>query len=506
MNKYEVSIKENNKYFTGISILYGVIFAFCMYKNLFGWTFLIYAIATVLVLHKFLEKVNAFPKKETKFFFAGVILCGMSTCLTANIFLQFLNWCCLIVLLMALMINQLNEKSNFKLSTYIEKLIKVLFKTIGSMFLPLITIKNEIKIDKKKRNIDKEKWKMIFAGGSMAVCVLVVVVPLLASSDIIFENILKKIFSWLSFDGFYSLITNFETLLGIFFTFIAGFLLIYAFFYASCHVNEGTDTELQEKKHKALSGIVFSFSIASVYLLYSIVQIRYLFMRAGLPEGLTYSEYAHSGFWQLVLVVVINVCMVMICSEIYEKNKYLQGIITLISLCTYVMIFSAAYRMQLYISVYYMTFLRLVVLCFLAVVSLIMAGVIISIYREKFPIAKYIIAVTAGSYLLFSFSQPDYWIAKYNVKHIEQLSCADLGYMMYSLSVDAAPVIAKIDPSQVSSEDGYGCTYYYDNVTQDTAEIMMQNYFQKIKHENENISFRKVNFSRIRAKRIAGSF
>ena len=48
---------------------------------------------------------------------------------------------------------------------------------------------------------------------------------------------------------------------------------------------------------------------------------------------------------------------------------------------------------------------------------------------------------------------PDYWIAKYNVSHIEQLTCADLEYMMCNLSLDAAPIIAEIDPKEVSSDD-----------------------------------------------------
>ena len=138
------------------------------------------------------------------------------------------------------------------------------------------------------------------------------------------------------------------------------------------------------------------------------IQIRYLFLKAGLPEGITYSEYAHAGFWQLVLVVIINVSMVILCSELYEKNKWLNYMITIISLCTYVMMLSAAYRMKLYIDVYHLTFLRLCVLWFIAALAIVMAGVVISIYKKDFRLVNYMIAVSAVSYLIFSFSQPDY--------------------------------------------------------------------------------------------------
>lgn len=111
-----------------------------------------------------------------------------------------------------------------------------------------------------------------------------------------------------------------------------------------------------------------------------------------------------------------------LCSELYEKNKWLNYMITIISLCTYVMMLSAAYRMKLYIDVYHLTFLRLCVLWFIAALAIVMAGVIISIYKKDFQLVNYMIAVSAVSYLIFSFSQPDYWIAKYNVSHIEQLT------------------------------------------------------------------------------------
>ena len=64
---YEICIKDNYRYFTAVSIFYGIVFAFCMYQNLFGWTFLLYAITTVIVINKFLKKTNLIHKKEMVF-------------------------------------------------------------------------------------------------------------------------------------------------------------------------------------------------------------------------------------------------------------------------------------------------------------------------------------------------------------------------------------------------------------------------------------------------------
>src|SRR5699024_4004073 len=117
---------------------------------------------------------------------------------------------------------------------------------------------------------------------------------------------------------------------------------------------------------------------------YSMIQIVYLFLRldTGLPDGMTYSQYAHEGFWQLLVVSMINFAAVVICIQIFEKNKVLQMLLCVISVCTCVMILSAAYRMMLYVGEYDLTFLRVLVLWFLAVLMIIFFGVIYSIFRR----------------------------------------------------------------------------------------------------------------------------
>ena len=56
------------------------------------------------------------------------------------------------------------------------------------------------------------------------------------------------------------------------------------------------------------------------------------------------------------------------------------------------------------------------------------------------------------------------------------------------------------------ADDGNGCMYYYENAQKNSAEIMMQNYFQEVSERCGKIGFRQANFSKIRAKQIAGSF
>ena len=120
LNDKEQIIKNNYIFFGGISLLYGIVFAFCTYRNLFGATFVLTALSTVAVLTIFLKKINLKVKKETKIYFTSLILCGISTCFTANILIQFFNWCWLIVLLMMAMLSQFFEERQWNVFSYIK--------------------------------------------------------------------------------------------------------------------------------------------------------------------------------------------------------------------------------------------------------------------------------------------------------------------------------------------------------------------------------------------------
>ena len=176
---------------------------------------------------------------------------------------------------------------------------------------------------------------------------------------------------------------------------------------------------IAEKAVKEDFGARSAFSIAAIYVFYSVIQILFLFMRleSGLPDGVTYSQYAHAGFWQLLLVSLINIVTVLICISVFQENKILKILLMVISICTCIMTLSAAYRMILYVNAYYLTFLRVLVLWFLGVLMLIMFGVMWSIIRRNFQLFRYIMVIVTVCYIGLSFSKVDRRVAEYNVEH-----------------------------------------------------------------------------------------
>ena len=197
----------------------------------------------------------------------------------------------------------------------------------------------------------------VLIGFGISLPLLAVVLPLLLSSDVIFQGFFKNMFD-------FSLeIDPGAVLFMMIVVFVASYIMLCRFGqpmkFAAAPVTD-------KRRYSPVIAITVNVVLLNVYLLYCGIQVIYLFLRQGtLPEGYTYSGYAHEGFFQLVFVCLINIVLVLICRKYSADNLVLKSLLCLISGCTYVMIASAAYRMYLYIGAYKLTFLRLYVLLYL---------------------------------------------------------------------------------------------------------------------------------------------
>lgn len=469
-------MRENYKYFGGLSFVYGLIFAFCLYKNMSGITFPICVIVTIVFAVLFMKKINFKLQRHSIPYIAGMVLLGISTAMTTSFFLHFFNLLGIILLFFVFMIHQFYNDRSWNFPAYLERIFILFGTTIESIPLFYRHGTGHMKGEKERKN---SRILAVVIGIAVALAVLSVTLPLLLRSDIIFAKMFGEILKYI----------NLGTILGVTFTVIIGFTFCYAFFGALCKYNfpEGKGRKL--KYYDPVIGITFTSIVSAVYLIYCVVQIMYLFvgLQAGLPENVTYSEYARRGFWELLFVSIINFVMVLICMYIFQENIVLKIILTVISGCTFIMMISAAYRMILYVSAYHLTFLRILVLWFLIVLTLIMAGVVVSIYRKRFPLFHFIMAVVSVMYIGLSLSRPDTLVVKYNIAHMDEINSNDFYYMMFETSLDTVPYLAEIDLEKL---DGY------DEYVQESAE----NFFKGISEDSEGIYFRKANYSRIRAK------
>ncbi len=417
------------------SLIYAVFFTFCLYKNASGITYPFYVAGTIGFAVYTIRKSGISWRGEHILTLAASLMLGISNCFTDNGKIILMNEACLFVLMMYFLLSVYFDTKNWQFGKFLGNMLELFFKSLGKMFsfFPDVQVWQE-----EHKGAKKSQTLYVLAGAGISIPLIAIVLILLSSADVIFRNSVNMIFG--DVDGW-------DVFCCIFWS-----VAIFFFSYGMVSVLDGRELDDTVKDHRngqPVIAISATAVIALIYVYFSAIQIVYLFAGYGtLPEGYTYAQYARQGFFQLLFICLMNLGLVLIGLGFFRESRILKGILLVISLCTFVMIVSSAYRMLLYISVYYLTFLRIFVLWALGVIALLMVGVVGKTLIHDFPLFRYGLAVTACCYLVLSFSQPDYWIARYNIssyqkqdeeKRQEKMEL-DTWYLN-TLSADAAPVI-----------------------------------------------------------------
>ena len=415
--------------------IYAIFFTFCMYKTHTGITYPLFAAATigayVISLKALKEKIKGF----------SIMIMGLIMLLAINVFttmsapLIIFDKIFIFALFFVLFLNTLYDDKTWDTTRFVGAALSMIttsFRYIIDPVADFVRIKKSSNDEKGKKKLGNVKYVLL--GLVITIPILAVVLPLLASSDAVFANLLRNTFS---FEINSDVIWIFILTILIFFV---GYALLKRFYVKMGWLQRPVS---DKRNGNPAVAITISSVLLVIYAIYSGIQIIFLFLGFGtLPEGYTYADYAHEGFFQLVFVCLINLVLVLICRKYSKDNSVLKIMLTCICICTYVMLASSAYRMILYISVYGLTFLRVYVLWALTVIALAMAGTITLIYKANMPFVKYSIVVIAATWAVFGFAHPDRIIAAHNLtRHTGEI------YVISDLSADAVPVIVQYENS-----------------------------------------------------------
>ena len=420
-------IRENFQVFGVATFLFACFYSFCMYKNDAGITYL-FLVAAGLYYVKYCGKQFGFAaKKGTLFYAVCILLLGISTFCTDDARIIFFNKTGVFLLMISMVLFNVFETRQWGLGKYVLTIIQSILWSWGEWVRPFGDAKYYC-----KNKLGSKGKTILYAAVSVAVSmpVVAVVLNLLMSADVLFDDMAEKVLE--SF--------NFENIFGVLALTVLVFFAVYGFL---SYVVKGEIKEdvSEGKKAESILAIPMAGILTALYLAFSVVQIGGLFLgKMALPKGYTYAMYAREGFFQLLAVSIFNLLLVLAGIQFFKKNKILTVLLTLMSLCTFIMIASSAMRMILYIKTYQLTFLRILVLWGLLVLAVLFAGVITTLYKKEFSLFRYSVVVVTVCYLGLSFAHSDYWIAKYNVSHQNQVIAMDAGYLR-DLSADAAPVL-----------------------------------------------------------------
>lgn len=383
---------------------------------------------------------------------AGILLLGLSTAMTANYEVQFINRTGIVLLMAMVLLRSFCQTERWQFGKYFSAFFRLFFSALSRLPDPVRCLYRLRNMEDRAQN---GKARYVLLGLAVSLPLAFVVVALLASADAVFGMMVERVLYW-DFDLSGVALTAFKAL----------WLFLLGFFGLFCSLagqaQSPVDSAVKEtKRREPVTAITFVSVLAAIYLIFCSVQIIYLFIgrEGGLPPGFTYAGYARRGFFQLLFVSILNAALVVFCSWKFRESRVLRVLLTLVSACTYILIASSAYRMLMYVDVYGLTFLRILVLWFLLVLAILMAGIVVSLYRRGWNLFRFTCCVCLSLWLVFSFARPDRIAARYN---LERFGVTDdtVRLTLYELSLDAAPVMADCDYNGIFAEEWNGYLNY----------------------------------------------
>lgn len=318
---------------------------------------------------------------------------------------------------------------------------------LGVVFLPLRFIVPffetlPLVISFQKFSSRNPRTKEIIRGSFMAVVALFVFSWLFASADAGFEKIISRIFS---FNFAFDIDLRNEIILTAFATafFIGGF----GFMFLKTHSAPAPAGSTPMRGLGLLETSILLVSVNMLFFGFILLQLSYLFGGAEylFAQGLTYAEYARSGFTQLVWVAIFSFLIISFAEKqiVQEGGVHIRRFQVLAGALIFEVIailVSAYHRLALYEDAYGFTVIRLyshALQIWLAVLFLLLAHHIWKNgKRSEFSFRAFCSLII----LLFSMNMlnPDAFIAKQNLERYHETGKLDAEYLG-SLSNDALP-------------------------------------------------------------------
>lgn len=397
----------------------------------------------------------------------------------------------------------------FKFINIITNLFIVIFKPIiyigeaVNLISNNIFKRNQIKSEGTIKEVIKESKviRQILLGLVISIPLLIIILALLISADAVFAQILEPI------KELFANILSIKFWASVYFRILV-FVLVCIYFMAFiCNILK-MDTE----KKKVQSGIQIRMQnitvntvltvLNIVYLLFTIVQFTYLFTKLGVDGDFNYADYARRGFFQLMIVTIINFAIILLTNANKRETSKVVNIYTKIMnlfliIFTTIMICSSFLRMYLYEQEFGYTFLRLMVFFILVTELILIVPTIAYVFTKKVKLLKSYVVIIAIMYALINFANVDKTIARKNVDKyiadsklsvIKERSKTDFNYLK-KLSIDAIPDIIRL----------------YDNTDDESLKARIKThlnneYYKKVEGKEES-NFQEFNYQKEKGKR-----
>lgn len=322
---------------------------------------------------------------------------------------------------------------------------KLVFDLVSGIFAKPLNCLPSISRSFSKSFNKQSGLKYVIVGIVIALPVMIVIVPLLSSSDEAFSGLVSM------------MLKNVGVYIGelVAAAVIAPFLVSY---FVSKNKKFGIESNIKNSfGGKVPSAVAVSFlSVISVtYVVYLFSQLAYFFSAFSgiLPDGYTFSasEYARRGFFEMFAICVINFIIISLASVLTKRDSKCRVPLAVKILSAFIVSFSmlllitAMEKMKLNIEYFGMSKNRVLVSVFMLMMLVAIVFYFIHIFKPRFSYFQALVLVCSIMLCVLSYSNLDARIAQYNVeKYLNgELDSIDVEYLS-SLSDSAFEYITQL--------------------------------------------------------------
>jgi hypothetical protein len=433
------------------ALIFGILFVWLLYGKLPGVSIPLFILAFYALL---LAYVRPVLKKEALF---GWLLCipvfmlSLTYLFFGNFVFSTLNLLVLpvLVLLQTLLITGANSFKWYSPGIIADLIYGVFYRCLVHIAKPF-GIVSVLFRRKSGGNGTKSVVMRVVIGLLISLPFLLILLALLSSADMVFGSLVEK------FSKLFEII-NIPDLTGRVIAALIIFFLTFSYLWSVAHKEKMSESTLKSMPpplatQKGFWDPVMILTVTSainiLYVVFVVIQFAYLFGGAGLPDGFTYARYARSGFFELLLVTLLNIGFLACTLTFTKKGGMAAGLAmrimnTIMICCTIVMLFSAYYRMSLYEEAYGYTFLRITTQVFMVFLLVLFVITMARVWKDGLSLLKPYIAVAVVAFIAVNYMNVDRIIVKKNIERYTNTKVIDITYF-YSLSSDAVVEIRSL--------------------------------------------------------------
>jgi len=395
--------------------------------------------------------------------------------------------------------------SDFQIKSIIYKIILMIFQPLNYIGDVIRAVLKEFNPKEKDEQIGEKKEKNnIFKAVCFTGTIALIVIGLLCSADNEFAKIFSTIFKDIN-------IFNVSELTGRIIIIIIAFFYFAGFFMNMLDKENGLkefekDEKTEKKESYTIRMMITVLNL--VYLVFCFTQIKVLFTE----QNIKYSEFARKGFFQLMIVSLINIVMILKANnknlkETEKQEKYKKTMCIVMVIFTLIIIISAFARMTLYQQNYGYTRLRILVDYTLITEIILLIPTIIYILKNKIDLIKTYFVIIITMYCLVNFINIDKIIMKNNFNRYKETGYIDLNYIMEMNNSDLIEQLLELKDTEFKySEKAYSQS---DTDKQEIQEQIgkqqreLNGYLASWKKSfNETHTLAEFNLPKMRAKSI----